>query len=720
MAIDISKFMGRFVEEAREHIGRLNSGLVSLEKNPEDSETINTVFRSAHTIKGSARIMKLVPISEVAHRMEDVLGALREKRIRHSKELSALLFRGADAISELVDKTAAGEALPPEEPPVCRLLVSVAEGNTEKTGAAPGQTSEEPPKAPPPPGPKTGPPARTIETIRIKAEKLDEFIKLLGEVVSTQGRLIQRLIEAKRMKELAENGSGTSSDGANPSGTNPGEAGQALCAAVKQFASAFAEDMAINGPLITELQERALTMRMVPLSHIFDSLDRLVRDISAELGREADFSVEGGDIELDKQMIGQLGDPLIHMLRNSIDHGIEGPEERLEAGKPPRGRIRLAASYGAGCVLIRLSDDGRGISADRIREKALKKNIRSPEALKGMSEAALLELIYEPGFSTSAIVTDISGRGVGMDIVRKNIVDSLRGGIEIETAEGKGTTFTLRLPLTLAIMRVLLFRAAGVILGIPAVNVTEILRTGAQDLINVMDRKAIRLREEIIPVAGLRDLLNMPGNGEKTAGDVLIAIARMGQEKLGLVLDELIDEENMVIKALPAHMRNIKFVSGVTVSGKNEVINVLHVPALMEAARKTSGTQAGRAREDVEKNILIVEDSVNTREIEKSILEAHGYGVSLAEDGMKALEKTKGLKYDLVVTDVEMPGLDGFSLTERLRADENYKDVPIIIVTSRQTEEDRRRGILAGADAYIVKGAFDQTNLIETIKNLIG
>lgn len=322
-----------------------------------------------------------------------------------------------------------------------------------------------------------------------------------------------------------------------------------------------------------------------------------------------------------------------------------------------------------------------------------------------------------------------------MDVVRKNILEDLRGTLRIETKAGSGTAFYIRLPMTLTVMRILLIEVSGMTFGIVAHYVREIIRVPEADFTQVVDKKAIRLRNEFIPLASLDALLNVPvpEKRQKTekshafsgSGEPLIIIVRMGDENLGLMVDALLDEEDMVIKSLPSHMNNIKLVSGFTLSGKNEIINVLHIPALVEAAKEMRGEALLRGanavqREEKGVNILVVDDSLNTREIEKSILEAYGYKVELAEDGMEALEKAKEFKYDIIITDVEMPRLDGFSLTEKLRNDETYRDIPIIIVTSREKEEDKRRGIMVGANAYIIKGTFDQTNLLETVQNLAG
>ena len=756
MALDMAKFLARFVEEARDHVTKLNEGLVRLEKDPEDAETTNAIFRSAHTIKGSARMMKLAPISEVAHKLEDCLGAVREKKIRYSRELADLLFKGINAISEMIEKTATGQELAMDNTSLCEELMRAAEGQPVSAGEVPVplvKTAETMPfstqpvqaAAPSPPVPEpatvtsapagaTEPTARqktkdiTGETVRINAEKLDGLIKLMGEIVSNQNRLKQRLRDVKELEAVAQRYTKflTRLESDDISGFR-GElvsTTKSLFSKIKQLVLNVRNDTVIQEFLTEELQEKALMLRMVPLSTVFDSFGRMMRDISRSMGKEIDFLVEGGDIELDKKVVEKLGDPLVHMLRNSVDHGVETREERVRAGKSGKGMVRLSASYDAGSVLIKLTDDGRGIPLEKIREKALKKNMFTREELNGMPEADIIDLIFHPGFSTSPIITDLSGRGVGMDVVKRNIVEELRGTVNIETRDGYGTAFFIRLPLTLAVMRILLVNASGMPFAVTSHYVSEIIRAPLEDLITVVDKKAVRLREELIPVTGLEALLKLPSS-DKIAGrdkeDALIIIVCAGNEKVGLVVDNIVDEENMVIKSLPSHMRNIPLVSGLTLSGKNEIINVLNIPAVIDAAKEVREAKASKEAAGKERiHVLVVDDSINTREIEQSILEAYGYKVTLAGDGIEALEKTKELAYDLIITDVEMPRLDGFSLTERLRASEQYKDTPIIIVTSREKEEDKRRGIMVGADAYIVKGAFDQSNLLETVQNLVG
>lgn len=308
-----------------------------------------------------------------------------------------------------------------------------------------------------------------------------------------------------------------------------------------------------------------------------------------------------------------------------------------------------------------------------------------------------------------------------MDVVKNNIVDRLSGSIQTKTKEGEGTTFLIRLPLTLRIMGVVSVAVSDMIFAIPANSISEILRIPKAELIDVVDKKAIRLREQIIPVVELQSLLNLPGKRKTTEEELLILMVFMGNEQLGLIVDSIIGNEDVVIKPLPTHMQNIQWVSGVTISGKNELISILHVSTIIDAAKEMKEERRFEKAGDKKAiHILLAEDSFSTGEIEKSILESYGYKVDIAVDGQEALEKAMEYKYDVVITDIEMPRLDGFSLTEKLRKESEYEHIPIIIVTSRDKEEDKKRGVRVGADAYIVKSAFDQSNLLETIQNLVG
>lgn len=742
MALDMKKFVIRFVEEAREHVARLGDGLDALERDPADRENVNTIFRSAHTIKGSSRMLKLATITDTAHKLEDVLGALREGSLAYSTELGRLLYRGVDALAGLVERLAEGGELPAVDEALCSALAQAATG--EQRAGGEGQKADKPETAPnpePPPQmavpiPEPKVPGETMDTqrspapeaklkapdtVRVKMNKLDELIKLMGEVVSSHARSRQRLIEIREIERMAfDPASADASDG------------KAQKARLHHFALALRDDVLAQELLMDELHSKALIMRMLPLAIVFDPVGRMMRELARSVGKDVECVVSGSEIELDRQLIDKLSDPVVHLLRNAVDHGVEVPAAREKAGKPGRGRITLSARQDGGWVVIEISDDGGGIPVEALREKAVRKGIFTQEKAAGLSEQEVVDLIFLPGFSTSPIITDISGRGVGMDVVKRCIVDDLQGIVSVDSRPGTGTTFALRLPLSLAVMRVLLVEVGGIPFGFTAQYVAELLRVPHSEFLSVAERRAVVIRNEFVPIVSLEELLRIPvphmrkAAQEKKLEGVLLLVVRVRNEKLALVVDDLQDERDMVIKPLPEHMRRLTMVSGMVTTGKNELVNILHVPVLLEMARSARAEAAGERAEAAPGEgsktfrVLVVDDSLNTREIEKDVLEAHGYQVTLAEDGLDGLRKAQSGDFDAVLTDVEMPNMDGFTLTERLRQEDKYRNTPIIIITSREKEEDKRRGIQVGADAYIVKGDFEQSRLVDTLRNLLG
>jgi len=756
MAFDHSKFLARFVEEGREHCSRISEGLLNLENNPGDSETINGLFRSAHTIKGSSRMMKLLGVTELAHKMEDLLDGVRSSRISINKPVADLLFKGVDALLAMLDQITAGNKSPDAPEALCEEFAQAATkapdevaapaaANTEAipTVTVPDESpavsktteSETPhietlPQAASPSAETVAPAQKKAQAdyLRINATKLDDLIRLMGEIVSEHGRFrkdVARLREIERSLARYQSvvaGSLEKLITEDAQLEELKETGDALRSALRQSVRSIQGASMMQDHLIGDLQETSLKMRMLPLSTVFDPLRRTVRDLSQEFGKPIEFVVEGGETELDRKIIDRIGDSLIHLIRNSLDHGLENASERAASGKPLQGTIMLSAFYDGGCVTIALSDDGKGIPVERIKEKALSKRLFDAGTLATMSRSEIINIIFMPGFSTSPIITDLSGRGVGMDVVKKSIADELKGTIVIETKEGIGTTFLLRLPLNLAVFPLFQIAAGGKICALPATSIVEMLSVPSGEIIEIVNKRAIRLREQLIPVENLSAILGLPDDSSVNKPEALIVIIRDSEEKLGLIVDEVIGREEMVVKPLPDHLQNLRMVSGVTIGERNTILNLLHIPELLKQAKEIAepGRRTHAVRETHTANILVVDDSYNTREIEKSILEANGYIVDTAVDGQDGFEKTRDKLYDLIITDVEMPRLDGFSFTEWMRADERYHTVPIIIVTSREKDEDKKRGIRVGANAYIVKGDFDQSNLIDTVRSLIG
>ena len=715
MALDVKKFIGRFVEEAKEHLGRLASGLAEIEQGAVSAEKINSLFRSVHTLKGSSRMLKLEPITQVSHSLEDLLSALREGRVATNPAVIALLYQGVDALSDQVQQLiecGQVEALSSVNTQLCQQLTATAEGQTLNAVAAePVAFKSSELAAEDASGASAQPTLTASDTVRVKLDKLDELIKLMGELVSSHAGMRELAMTSQQLEQQLQQ-----------------QLHSHLPVAMQQFSRKMRDIVLAQENLMQELHDKTLQMRMLPLAIVLEPAARLVRDMARSLGKQVECRISGSEIELDRQMIDQLADPIIHLLRNALDHGIETPDIRQQKCKPVQGLLQISARQDGGWVVLEVRDDGQGLSLVTIRDKALKKGLVSSEQLAEMSDQQVSDLIFEPGFSTSNIITEFSGRGVGMDVVKRSIVDDLQGVISLHSSLDQGTCFTLRLPLSLAMMRVLLIRAGEQVLGFTAQYVTELISVAVSGLINVADRNAVIIRNEFVPVIELVDLLQLPpANAAKkslsrTRSELLLLVIRVHNEKLALIIDELLDERDLVIKQLPEHLRFNALISGMVTIGHNELVSLIHVPYVLDIARKARQPVNRRAQADQEKpkkRILVVDDSLNTREIERDVLEAWGYHVTLAEHGQEGLDKALAEQFDAVLTDVEMPIMDGFTLTARLREHERYQTCPIIIITSREKESDRRRGIEVGADAYIVKGSFDQNSLVDTLKVLL-
>jgi len=435
--------------------------------------------------------------------------------------------------------------------------------------------------------------------------------------------------------------------------------------------------------------------------------------------------VEGGQAQLDKKIIEELKDPLMHLLRNALDHGVEKPDERLRAGKRPAGLLRLSAAQKSSSVVIEIEDDGAGIDLERVRSLALRRGFVTEAELPEMTDQQILGLIFRPGFSTKGMITDLSGRGVGLDVVLTNI-ERLKGTITVNSEPGRGSVFSIRLPITLATAQALLVRVSGETFAIPLAAVELIAEVGLDQVTAIEAREAILIEGQPTALVRLNEILQLPGESShlEAGGKAPIVLLGSTEERVAFLVDELLGEHEVVVKGLGAPLRRVRNVSGATIAGDGAVVLILNVFDLIKASQKVRGlwladkrrVEAGRRGAA---RVLVVDDSVTTRLLEKGILESNGFDVTLAVDGLDALEKLADGGFELVVSDVEMPRMNGFELTRQLRRDDAHRDLPVILVTSLSSDEDRKAGVEAGADAYIVKGAFDQGNLIATIRQLL-
>jgi two-component system chemotaxis sensor kinase CheA len=491
------------------------------------------------------------------------------------------------------------------------------------------------------------------------------------------------------------------------------------------LARRYAQDALQISLAIDELEEEIKRIRMLPLNTITAPFGRMVRDLARAAGKEAFLEIEGGETELDRQVLEQIKDPLIHLLRNAIDHGIEPPEAREAAGKPRAGRVTLRAGQQGPSVVVQVDDDGTGLDLPGLRRALARRGHPDAETL---GEAELRDLILTARVSTSPIITDISGRGIGLSVVRRN-VEALQGRVEVRHEPGQGATFTLTLPLTLTSARGLLLRAAGQTFALPLNAVEVLLAVAPEDVSYVEGQQVIRYGDRPVALVRLDDVLELPRNPAARPDRHLPVVVIAGERTVAFAVDELRGEQEMVIKGLGRQLRRVVGLAGATVLGSGEVVLILSASDLVKLALRSrqqrpifepeAGAGAGELSPP-RRRILVVDDSITTRTLEKNILEAAGYDVALATDGREALGliASQGLP-DLVVSDILMPHMNGFELTERLKGDDRTAGLPVILVSSLASPGDKVRGIEAGADAYIVKGQFDQTSLLETIEQLI-
>ncbi|MGN7611536.1 response regulator [Magnetococcales bacterium HHB-1] len=801
--VDWDKLINRFTKEAVDQMAQVKNDLSQFNETPEKKELLTTMIRVTNKIKGSARMVKLVPLALLVQGIENIFDDLREEHFTFSESLFILLNRAITRIQEILKHPQPGQDAEEIDETLIQLLQQAGEGKLVDGAQIPTQgTTEKPPplapqdriatpviekpqppaknpteqtkkvaetpsgiarpvatikrpqpkKAPPQPKPEKRKPKRIAtakdmpgkkgksggksgEIIRMDAANLDDLIRISGRMVMFRSRMKQRLTELSETAlflrnhiQLPTNNRHLSLDPdrsiIEAEHDDYQESLQQLNERIDRMVSSAKEDLDMLDLVFMELQDKALKLRMLPLSSLFDSFPRLIRDASKALGKKVRLDILGRETELDRNIIEKLNDPLIHMIRNAVDHGIEKTEERVQVNKPPVGKIKLSAWPEGNSVWIKLEDDGRGIPIERLKEKALAKQVISSDELKRKSDAELVNLIFHPGMSTSAIITDFSGRGVGMDVVHKNIVEELSGSIEVFSKEGQGSTFLMRLPLTMATIRVLLFQTSTRNFAMASQAIREVHRLAASEVIEVVGRPAIRLREKVVPIIFLDETLGLEPSHR--TGNLTILIISSGLEKLGIVVDTIVDEEVMVLKPFPYFFRNSNYFSGVLISGKNEIVLVLEASMLLQMAKKhqmkkkiSKQEAAAEKKKAQEISLLVVDDSLNTRELEKDILEAHDFDVDIAVDGEDAWEKVFKKQYSLIVTDVEMPNMNGFALTEKLRQTNEYRDTPIIIVTSLDKEEDKQRGIEVGANAYIVKSAFDEFNLVDTVQSLL-
>ncbi|MBL6982371.1 MAG: hybrid sensor histidine kinase/response regulator, partial [Anaerolineales bacterium] len=751
--------LATFKGELDDHLGTLNRELLALERNPPQDEQeaiLEEVFRAAHSIKGAARAVDLGNISMLAHRLEDVFSALRRGDLSPSSSLFDALFPFVDALRENMAAHLRGEPIPMENhQQMLDTLEAVMQGkeeidsvqqDTPKPQAPTETVSQENETRPVVQEEQPGyAPKLTGETIRVATTKLDILMDGIGELLVSRMRTEQRLAEIRALQanltQWQKNwrqvrshynrikGRSATDTAATPWGhqditpvleflANNEEQLADLDKDINRLGYRFASDYGHLSLLTDDLQEGVRRVRMLPIASLFDLFPRMVRDLTRQRRKKIVLHLEGADTEVDRQVLEAIKDPLTHLLRNAVDHGIENPDVREAAGKPRQGNITLRAAQKGNTIVIEIRDDGAGIDVEAVRRAAVGRGLMSEAEAANLSERETIDLIFRSGLSTHHQVTDISGRGVGMDVVRQNL-ELLQGVVTVDTSTGQGTTFTLTLPLTMATNHVLLVEVADQIVAVPTTTVERMMLVSPASLGSIEGKPAIRTQDQPLPLLSLARVLELHGEEKPLAPNQKIPVIVVGvvEKRVAFRVDAFQGTQEVVIKNLGSQLKRVRNVAGATILGSGQVVMILNIADLIQSAQLAPGTKTlvpVEVSEISRRRVLVVDDSITTRTLEKNILENAGYDVLVAADGVEAWGLVQGERFDAIVADIDMPRMDGFKLTEKVKADDLYAELPLVLVTSLESPEDRIRGMEAGADAYITKGAFDQKNLLET------
>ena len=703
------KFLDIFAREAQEHLAHLRQGILHLEQAEVHPESLHGLLRSAHTLKGASRMVGLADISRLAHALEDAVKLLEEGGRSCDAAMVDVLLLTTDMLEAMVGQALTavdGSAGAPFD--LEAMLASLRSGappaDRRLLGAAASAADQGPGLA--------------DDSVRISVDRLDRLVNLLGE-----GSLaVARLERHGAMLQSLERELETFLAGLRREKNYRTVRG--ILSHFQDFRRQMDDHLMHFQGLGETLAQEAHGLRMVPLATLAEDLRRVVRDLARAQGKDVHFEVSGEETALDRLVWDVLRPSLIHMLRNALDHGIETPRERRAAGKPPRGTIQLSARYERRGVCITLADDGRGIDPALVRQIAVARGLLQGEEAAALSDQDVLYLILRPGFSTRSDADDVSGRGIGMDVVRAGM-DRIKGNLLIHSAVGLGTEIQLELPLTLARLSGLVIRCESERYVLPLQYVHGVLHLGEDDILFQAGRERIRYEGRSRPLFTLRELLGEAQQSAYTGTRIPAVMMRCREQYAAWAVSDILGVQDVVVKSLGPHLSAVGAFAGAAVLGDGLPALIPAVPELFAGARLGVGGQvrgelaAARARKK-RGRVLVVDDSITTRAMEKNILESCGYQVGLAMSGEEALDLLAENRFDLIVTDIEMPGMDGFELTRQLRQSESHADVPVIIVSSRASDEDKRRGIEVGAQAYIVKGSFDQGKLIEAVETLIG
>ena len=733
--------------EAENQIALLTSGLLEAERNPASPEKLESLMRAAHSLKGAARIVNVSIVVQMAHALEDCFVAAQQGQIQLKRELVDVLLHGVDLLTEVCaldeksvapwqkqkDATVAAWServrsfnLPPGEALPVKLEVSSQSGDTAMFKSAeimtPGEIRVEDPD----------------RFLRLTAENLNRLLALAGESL-VESRWLKPFSDSmqrfKRMQTQMEE----TLDALRVHCANESVSESAKLKFQELFTQASEARQYLNGrlqeldlydrrasSLSNRLYLEVLRTRMRPFGDGVNRFPRMVRDLGRSLGKFVRLEITGETTQVDRDILERLEVPLTHLLRNAVDHGCEKPEVRVRQGKPAEALIRLEARHAAGMLQVIVADDGSGLDTQRVRDVVVNRKLTTPGVAERLTEPELLQFLFLPGFSLKDTVTEISGRGVGLDIVQ-NLLRTLRGTVRVSTLRGRGMRFQMQLPLTMSVLRTLLVEIGGEPYAFPLAQIGITLKLTRDKIETLEGRHHFRMGDQHIGLLSANQVFDHP---ERKTPENELSVVVMGEHshRYGLLVDRFLGERELVVQPLDPRLGKVKDISAAALMEDGAPVLIVDVDDMIRSIEKliSSGEllnvshMALGVGDPKKKRVLVVDDSLTVRELERKLLDGAGYETDVAVDGMDGWNAVRSEAYDLVITDVDMPRMDGIELATLIKKDEHLKGMPVMIVSYKDREEDRKRGLDAGADYYLTKGSFHDETLLQAVVDLIG
>ncbi|WP_339521997.1 hybrid sensor histidine kinase/response regulator [Pseudomonas sp. EL_65y_Pfl2_R96] len=735
----------------------LSAGLLALERDPTQADYLESCMRAAHSLKGAARIVGVDAGVSVAHVMEDYLVSAQEGRLYLRPEHIDALLQGTDLLTRiatpgnapapadieayvvLMGRLLEHMAAVPIAPPMAEPQLEPPTPRVEPPVPAAQAPVEAPPAAPAEPAPQT---RRTTDSgervLRVTAERLNSLLDLSSKSLVETQRLKPHLATMQRLKRMQSNGL-RALESLNVHLKDHAlslEAQEALGDARRLLAesqqllvekNAELDEFAWHASQRAQvLYDTALACRMRPFADVLSGQVRMVRDLGRNLGKQVRLEIEGEKTQVDRDVLEKLEAPLTHLLRNAVDHGIETPEQRLLAGKPEEGLIRLRVSHQAGLLVLELSDDGNGVDLEKVRRTIVERQLSPAETAAQLSEEELLTFLFLPGFSLRDAVTEVSGRGVGLDAVQ-HMVRQLRGAVVLAQTAGAGSRFHLEVPLTLSVVRSLVVEVGDEAYAFPLAHIERMCDLEPEDIVQVEGRQHFWYEGRHVGLVAASQLLQRPAS-QSSAQTLKVVVIREREAIYGVAVERFIGERTLVVLPLDERLGKVQDISAGALLDDGSVVLIVDVEDMLRSVDKLLNTgrleriarHPDQAVEAARKRILVVDDSLTVRELQRKLLLNRGYDVAVAVDGMDGWNALRSEDFDLLITDIDMPRMDGIELVSLLRRDNRLQSLPVMVVSYKDREEDRRRGLDAGADYYLAKASFHDDALLDAVVELIG